>query len=118
MFNSVLAEGAKTWRMGRCTLHEGRWATEMLPKGAKWIQKVAQKEPKGTQHGATGCKKGAKGSQNEQKVSQMAPTWVQFGSKFDPEIDPNAFWRKGCQKAAKKVPKHRNYNSKIRPKNH
>ena len=84
---------------------------QMDPKGRP-------KGAKGTQNGPKGCKKRAKGSLNEQKVNQMAPTWVQFGSKLDPEIDQNAFWRKGCQKGAKKVPKHRNYNPKFGPKNH
>ena len=59
MLTSELAEGVKTRRMGRCTLHEGRLATEMLPKGPKM-------EPRGP-------KKRAKGNQNEQKDHWKAP---------------------------------------------
>ena len=67
MLTTVLAEGAKTWRMGRCTLHEGRWATEMLPRGAKWIQKVAQKEPKGPKMEPRGAKREPRGAKINKK---------------------------------------------------
>ena len=72
---SVLSDGAKAWRMGRCTLHVGRcalhggrWATKMLPKGAKWIQKRAQKEPKGPKMEPGGAKREPRGAKIEPKI--------------------------------------------------
>jgi len=49
MLTSVLAEGGKTCRTGRRMLHEGRLATEMLPKGAKG----PQIEPRGAKRRPT-----------------------------------------------------------------
>ena len=77
---------------------------QMDPKGRP-------KGANGTQNGAKGCKKGAKGSQNEQKVSQVAPTCIQIGSKFGPDSTPKSIKTRFGEKGAKKVPKHRNYNS-------
>ena len=56
--------------MGRCALHEGRWVSEMLPKGAKWIQKRAQKEPKGPKMEPRGAKREPRGAKWEPKGSQ------------------------------------------------
>ena len=85
---------------GALHVARGTLGDRNVPQRCQMDPKVRPKVAKGTQNGAKGCKKGAKGSLNEQKVSQMAPTWVQLGSKLDSEIDQNAFWRKGCQKGA------------------
>ena len=66
MLTSVLAEGAKTWRVGRCTLHEGRWVTDMLPNDI-------QKEPKGPKMEPRGAKREPRGAKWEPKGYQHRP---------------------------------------------
>ena len=88
MLTTVLAEGAKTWRMGRCTLHEGRWATEMLPRVAKWIQKVAQKEPKGPKMEPKGPKMKPRGDKREPRGPKWEPNGSRKRAKIEPKTDP------------------------------
>ena len=126
MLTSVLSDGAKTWRMGRCTLHVGRCAlhggrraTKMLPKGAKWIQKRAQKEPNGPKMEPTGPKMEPRGAKREPGGPKWEPNGSRKRAKIEPKIDQKAFTlhfgRKGWHQGAKKA-KHRNYNPKFGPK--
>ena len=114
MLTSVLSDGAKTWRMGRCTLHVGRCALHgggwpKVPNGSKSAPKRNQRDPKWSQ-------RDLKWSQGVPKGSQGDPNGSQMGAKIEPKIDQKAFTlhfgRKGWHQGAKKAT-HRNYNPKF-----
>ena len=93
MLTSVLSDGAKTWRMGRCTLHVGRCAlhgdvgppkcSPKVPNGSKSAPKRNQRDPKWSQ-------RDPKWSQGVPKGSQGDPNGSQMGAESEPKSSPKS----------------------------